>query len=855
MCHVHYISAPACTRRRSRLVALLFVFLTCFLLRTSKNSTIVVQDALKTSQVVSGQSLQKHSGLNSVVVWRSEFDEFDSSGASCTSKHVLSRIKTRDIEVHVLKHPFQAALGGLSALRRSYSPLCESFGDNELALVCDLSKVRYHLKKRFLFVPNTGVLREPSLTVVRMVLGVWFGNESEKSVAQKDVYDALKSRDMVIARQLHSAALDILLRDLENLQIPIFAGDNETVDKTARHSMYMSTLSLSVDESPRIARIDPPINTGDSFTMNASRPSLQLVKYTTQVGVQRLADIRTRDILNCPLLQSKRTEKYKCTSDKARLREILRNMLYADDCRDRQPIVVHPLNAFRCLRSKSILFVGDSHERQHFIALSCALYAFEVQERRHVEFAHDSVFFPHKNLTLSYVGIQFPLATKNGVTGSSVVVKPYTLNRDLRDAVRANPDILVVGVGMHFHRVSLSDVNESSVYEPNSGTDTEIDSDLVSITYSQTQLLLENEITSHAVHRTGIVWRTPAVRHFVNGEWNTGGKCGPIENTNRALHVARCQRNAILDVVKMSRPWKVRTAVLDATDLSHPLWNFHVGLTSNNGFDCSHWCILGAPIMWASLLLRLLCKDDQFQFSHQGKNGVKRLCPLQDNDRIMFYHFRKAGGTSIKKVLQKHFESRKEIVSNAYGKSEVAGCASTFKIGIGHRADARCWNAEYVRKNESVVWIANIRNPVDWMTSYYEYSRRGKPDAYNNSLANMFHGKWAYKVLGKNWGLLCDGHWPCDLQSMRAKLQRHFLILDIDDSLSSCALLRKYFGHPQLELDCTKAGLPHENVGKDQHAAYPLATLSDIANSNKMAHIWEIYAVAQQRFAIDVLDL
>ena len=207
----------------------------------------------------------------------------------------------------------------------------------------------------------------------------------------------------------------------------------------------------------------------------------------------------------------------------------------------------------------------------------------------------------------------------------------------------------------------------------------------------------------------------------------------------------------------------------------------------------------------------------------------------------------------MKKVLQRHFESLKENVSFAYGKSEALdGCSSEFKFGVGHRADLKCWNTGNVQKNKSVVWISNIRNPVDWMTSYYYYSRKGKPGAYDDSVVNMFKKKWAYKVLVKNWGLLCDGSWPCDLQKMRRKLSHHFLILDIDDPSSSCSLLRAYFGPPQLQLECDKTGLPHANVAGRLHTDFTLAELSEIANSNKMAHIWEIYAVASQRFAMDI---
>uniref|UniRef100_A0A0E0M0X1 Uncharacterized protein n=1 Tax=Oryza punctata TaxID=4537 RepID=A0A0E0M0X1_ORYPU len=99
--------------------------------------------------------------------------------------------------------------------------------------------------------------------------------------------------------------------------------------------------------------------------------------------------------------------------------------------------------------------------------------------------------------------------------------------------------------------------------------------------------------------------RTISPRHFVNGDWNTGGSCGntvPLSNGSEVLQ----DHSSDLPVESAVNGTRVKildiTAVSQLRDEGHISNSTFKGRSSTGINDCLHWCLPGIPDMWNELL-------------------------------------------------------------------------------------------------------------------------------------------------------------------------------------------------------------------------------------------------------------
>uniref|UniRef100_A0ACD5Z0X1 Uncharacterized protein n=1 Tax=Avena sativa TaxID=4498 RepID=A0ACD5Z0X1_AVESA len=112
-------------------------------------------------------------------------------------------------------------------------------------------------------------------------------------------------------------------------------------------------------------------------------------------------------------------------------------------------------------------------------------------------------------------------------------------------------------------------------------------------------------VDSELAHRPRmkVFLRTMSPEHFVNGEWNTGGRC---DNTVPLSSGSEVSQEQSTDSAAQSAVNGTRLKLLDITAISQLRSEGHI---SNHSFgaqravyDCLHWCLPGIPDMWNELL-------------------------------------------------------------------------------------------------------------------------------------------------------------------------------------------------------------------------------------------------------------
>lgn len=98
-------------------------------------------------------------------------------------------------------------------------------------------------------------------------------------------------------------------------------------------------------------------------------------------------------------------------------------------------------------------------------------------------------------------------------------------------------------------------------------------------------------------------YRTISPRHFINGDWNTGGTC---DNTIPSSIEKEVSQDESKDPFPFSAVKGTNVTLLDITSISHVRDDAHVskyGIRASPGMqDCLHWCLPGVPDTWNELL-------------------------------------------------------------------------------------------------------------------------------------------------------------------------------------------------------------------------------------------------------------
>ncbi|ESW10641.1 hypothetical protein PHAVU_009G226300 [Phaseolus vulgaris] len=99
-----------------------------------------------------------------------------------------------------------------------------------------------------------------------------------------------------------------------------------------------------------------------------------------------------------------------------------------------------------------------------------------------------------------------------------------------------------------------------------------------------------------------VFFRTISPRHFVGGDWNTGGSC----NSTTPMSVGKVLDEESTDKVVANAVKGTRVKILDITALSQLRDEGHIShfsISAKPGVqDCLHWCLPGIPDTWNEIL-------------------------------------------------------------------------------------------------------------------------------------------------------------------------------------------------------------------------------------------------------------
>ncbi|PON66006.1 PC-Esterase [Parasponia andersonii] len=278
-------------------------------------------------------------------------------------------------------------------------------------------------------------------------------------------------------------------------------------------------------------------------------------------------------------------------------------------------------NFLKRMQNKTLAFVGDSLGRQQFQSLMCMITGgnegdgvIDVGEEYGIARAHGNARpsgwayrFPSTNTTILYYwsaslcNIE-PIDKTNPNTD-------YAMHLD-RPAAFLSQNIhrfhvLVLNTGHHWNRGKLNANRWVMHIRGTRNTDKNIQ-----VIWKARNLTIHsviNWVNSQLPKYPNlkVFYRSISPRHFVGGEWNTGGSC---DNTNPMSIGKEVVQDESSDAVAAAAVKGTGVKLLDITGLSQLRDEAHISRfrSSSGSSDCLHWCLPGLPDTWNEILFAQL---------------------------------------------------------------------------------------------------------------------------------------------------------------------------------------------------------------------------------------------------------
>ncbi|XP_042408083.1 protein trichome birefringence-like 14 isoform X1 [Zingiber officinale] len=272
------------------------------------------------------------------------------------------------------------------------------------------------------------------------------------------------------------------------------------------------------------------------------------------------------------------------------------------------------------MHNKTIALIGDSLGRQQFQSLMCMVTGGELSpEVEDVGIDYGLVKapgalrpdgwvyrFPSTNTTILFYWSASlcelePLNTSGPSTHYALHLdRPVTFLKQHLPRF----DVLVLNTGHHWNR----DKFRGNQWELYAGGKPVVDGEELA------DLRNAKNFTLHSIARwvdlqikrrpqLKAFLRTISPRHFVNGDWNTGGSCN---NTVPLAGGSEVSQDGSTDPIPEAAVKGTRVKLLDITSLSQLRDEGHVSKYTVKAIlgvhDCLHWCLPGIPDAWNEIL-------------------------------------------------------------------------------------------------------------------------------------------------------------------------------------------------------------------------------------------------------------
>ncbi|KAK1264899.1 hypothetical protein QJS04_geneDACA011317 [Acorus gramineus] len=273
----------------------------------------------------------------------------------------------------------------------------------------------------------------------------------------------------------------------------------------------------------------------------------------------------------------------------------------------------------RRMRDKTVALVGDSLGRQQFQSLMCMVSGGRespevldvgieyglVKPRGAIRPNGWAFRFPSTNTTILYYWSASlcelePLNRSDPLTSYAMHLdRPATFLQQYLHRF----DVLVLNTGHHWNRGKIS-ANRWVMHvggAPNNDRKLAQIGEAKNFTVYSVVRWLDSLLPRHP--RLKAFFRTISPRHFMNGDWNSGGSC---DNTIPLAGGSEVKQDGSADPVAEGAVKGTRVRLLDITALSQLRDECHISrysVKSSTGVnDCLHWCLPGVPDTWNELL-------------------------------------------------------------------------------------------------------------------------------------------------------------------------------------------------------------------------------------------------------------